>query len=230
MKNIKQEITEEGFLIRQHFYTDQFIDEIIRELDASTTLQYNKQEVAGSNLVRSIPFIKDLAHSQPLISLIKQVLGNHAYPLNAFVLDKTQENNWGLDWHQDLKIAVKQKIETPGYDNWTSECGIPHAIPPQEILEKRLSARIHLDDCFMENGAMLITPQSHKSGILSDHSAVEKMAGNRSAYCEMKKGGLMLFTPLLLHKSPYSTSTKSRRILQIDYVGTSLTNGLEWYS
>ncbi len=230
MNNIKDEITEEGFVLAQRFYSNKFIDEIIQKLNANNALKYKQQDVSESNLIKSIPFIKDLAMSQQLTSLIKQVLGNNAYPLNAFVLDKTQENNWGLDWHQDLKIAVKRKIETQGFENWTLECGIPHAIPPEEILEKRLSARIHLDDCMIENGAILIAPKSHKFGILKSKSDLEKITNAGATYCEIKRGGIMIFSPLLLHKSPYSTSNKKRRILQIDYVGTPLTNGLEWHN
>jgi ectoine hydroxylase-related dioxygenase (phytanoyl-CoA dioxygenase family) len=230
VENIKDDIVREGFFIAQQFYTCNFIDEIIEQLGRYNVLQYGKQEISQFNLVTYIPFIKNLAHSPQLISLVKQVLGDDALPTNAFVLDKTQDNNWGLDWHQDLKIAVKRKIETGGYDNWTVECGIPHAIPPKEILEKRLSVRIHLDDCFIENGTILIAPGSHKFGIVRDKAEIERIAAGETLYCEISKGGVMFITPLLLHKSPYSITSKQRRILQIDYVGTSLVNGLEWYN
>jgi ectoine hydroxylase-related dioxygenase (phytanoyl-CoA dioxygenase family) len=230
MKNIKNDIVQEGFFIAEHFYTDKFIDEIIEQLDRHNALQYGKQKTSAFNLLAYIPFIKTLARSQQLISLVKQVLGDSTFSTNAFVLDKTQDNNWELDWHQDLKIAVKKRIETEGYDNWTVECGIFHAIPPRETLEKRLSVRIHLDDCLIENGTILIAPKSHKFGILKDKVEIEKITTAETLYCEIKKGGVMLMTPLLLHKSPYSITNKKRRILQIDYVATSLLNGLEWYN
>ena len=230
MENIKDNIVQEGFFIAQHFYSYKFIDEIIEQLDRYNVLQYSKQKTSDFNLITYIPFIKNLAHSQQLISLVKQVLGDNAFPINAFVLDKTQDNNWGLDWHQDLKIPVKKKIETKGYDNWTVECGIPHTIPPKEILEKSLSVRVHLDDCFIENGTILIAPKSHKFGIFKDKAEIEKITASETLYCEIEKGGVMFITSLLLHKSPYSITSKKRRILQIDYVGTFLTNGLEWYN
>jgi ectoine hydroxylase-related dioxygenase (phytanoyl-CoA dioxygenase family) len=230
LENIKDDITQEGFFIAPHFYSDDFIDEIIEQLDRHNALQYGKQKIADFNLVTSIPFIKDLAYSPQLISLVEQVLGNDTFSTNAFVLDKTRDNNWGLDWHQDLKIAVKRKIETEGYDNWTVECGIPHTIPPKEVLAKRLSVRIHLDDCFIENGAILIAPKSHRFGILKDSEEIKKITTRETLYCEIRKGGVMFITPLLLHKSPYSITGKKRRILQIDYVGTPLINGLEWYN
>ena len=118
MENIKDDIVQEGFFIAEHFFTDKFIDEIIEQLDRYDALEYSKKENSAFNLLTYIPFIKELAHSQQLISSAKQVLGDNAFPTNAFVLDKTRDDNWGLDWHQDLKIAVKRKIETKGYDNW----------------------------------------------------------------------------------------------------------------
>lgn len=230
MENIKNDIDHEGFFIGRNFYSDQFIDELLEELKRSNALQYEKQEISDFNMITRIPFVNELAHSHQLISLVMLVLGENAFPINAFVLDKTKNNNWGLDWHQDLKIAVKTKIETAGYYNWTVESGIIHTIPPKEILEKRLSVRIHMDDCLIENGAIIIAPKSHQFGIIKNKAEVEKITNDKVLYCEIKKGGIMFFTPLLLHKSPYSMTDKKRRILQIDYVGSPLPNGLEWYS
>jgi ectoine hydroxylase-related dioxygenase (phytanoyl-CoA dioxygenase family) len=229
MENIKGDIDQEGFFIAQHFYSNDFTDEVIGQLDRYNALQYSKQKSSDFNLITYISFIKDLAHSRQLISLVRQVLGDKAFPTNAFVLDKTRENNWGLDWHQDLRIAVKTKIEIEGYNNWTVECGIHHTIPPKEILAKRLFVRIHLDDCLIENGAMLIAPKSHKFGIFKNKEEIEKIVAGETLCCEIKKDGVMFITPLLLHKSPYSITSKKRRILQIEYAATPLINGLEWY-
>lgn len=230
MDNIKDDIQQLGFSIVQHFFTNKYIEEIIEQLDRHRALQYDKQELSDFNLINFIPFIHTLAHSRQLTFLVKQVLGDNAIPINAFVLDKTQDNNWKLDWHQDLKIAVKAKIETSGYSNWTIESGIHHAVAPKEVLEKKLSVRIHLDHCFIDNGALLVAPKSHKSGILQDKAEIEKIISDETIHCEVEKGGLVLMAPLLLHKSPYSTTNKKRRVLQIDYTGIELSNGLKWHN
>jgi ectoine hydroxylase-related dioxygenase (phytanoyl-CoA dioxygenase family) len=229
MENINHHIAVNGFFIVENFYSHDCINEMIEQLERHHALQYTAQEVTDFNLLTAVPLVKNLAQSQEIISLVKPVLGESTVPVNAFVLDKTLDNNWGLDWHQDVKIAVKKKIETEGYENWTVESGIPHTIPPTAILEKRLAVRLHLDDCFIENGAMLIAPQSHRWGVVKHKPAIEKITTGHTLYCEVQKGGIMIFSPLLFHKSPYSTTHKKRRILQIDYVGTSLSNGLEWY-
>ena len=230
MDKIKDIIQQDGFSIVRHFFTDKYIDEIIEQLDRHHALEYDKQIVSDFNLLNSIPFVKSLVHSRQLISLVKQVLGDNSFPINAFVIDKTQDNNWCLDWCQDLKIAVKNKIETSGYRNWTVESGILHAVPPKEVLEKRLSVRIHLDDCFIDNGAILVAPKSHKNGIIQSKTEIEKIISGETIYLEVEKGGVMFITSLLLHKSPYSTTNKKRRVLQIDYVGIKLSNGLEGYN
>ncbi len=230
MDNIKEMIKMDGFTIIRHFFEDKYIEKIVEQLACNHALKYDSQIVSNFNLLNSITFIKDLVHSDQLTSLIKQVLGDSSFPINAFVLDKTQDNNWGLDWHQDLKIAFKNKIETAGYSDWTIESGIFHAIPPKEVLEKRLSVRIHLDDCSIDNGALLVAPKSHKYGIIQSKKEIEMIISGGTFYVEIEKGGIMIFTPLLLHKSPYSTNNKKRRVLQVDYVGMKLSNGLEWYN
>jgi len=230
MDNIKDSMQQDGFSIVQHFFSDEYMDEIIVQLDKHNALQYDRKVVSDFNLINSVPFIHNLVYSKQLTSFVEQVLGGNFFPINAFVLDKTKDSNWGLDWHQDLKIAVKNKIETVNYSNWTVESGIPHVIAPKEVLEKKLSVRIHLDHCFVDNGAILVAPKSHKNGIIQSKTEIEKIISNETIYCEVEKGGIMFITPLLLHKSPYSTTDKKRRILQIDYVGINLSNGLEWYN
>lgn len=229
LPTVKDSILQDGFSIIHPFFTLEYMDELIVQLESHNAFTFDKQvSDSCSNLIHTIPVVKNLAYSAQIITIVENVLGNISFPVYAVILDKSQDNNWGLDWHQDLKISVKHKIETTGYRNWTEESGIPHVIPPLTVLEKRMSVRIHLDNCFIENGAMLVAPKSHKVGMLSDKSEIEKVASGETCYCEIQKGGVMCFTPLLLHKSPYATTTKKRRVLQIDYAGTKLINGLEW--
>ena len=90
MDKIKDIIQQDGFPIVQHFFTDKYIDEIIEQLDRHNALEYDKQIVSDFNLLNSIPFVKSLVHSRQLISLVKQMLGDNSFPINAFVIDKTQ--------------------------------------------------------------------------------------------------------------------------------------------
>jgi len=49
MKNIKDDIAQEGFFIAEHFFTDKFIDEIIEQLDRYNALQYGKKKIYDFN-------------------------------------------------------------------------------------------------------------------------------------------------------------------------------------
>jgi hypothetical protein len=56
--------------------------------------------------------------------------------------------NWKVAWHQDLTIAVRHRIEVPGFGPWSVKDGVPHVRSPIESLEQMLTVRLHLDDWF----------------------------------------------------------------------------------
>jgi hypothetical protein len=220
-------IKDHGFSIINNFFTETQTERILTELDAYNALQSETRQVFDHNLLRAVPFINEIATSTPLLSIVRAI-GDNVFPVSALVLDKTLQSNWGLDWHQDVKIPVAGKSETPGYNHWSIEYGVHHCIPPKTFLEKMLMIRIHLDECTAENGAVLVIPQSHKHGIFSADGIAERVTSGEIICCEVARGGIMCMPPLLLHKSPYSTSEKRRRILQITYSGMELSNGLAW--
>jgi hypothetical protein len=45
-------------------------------------------------------------------------LGEKARPVRAMLFDQSANANWSLGWHQDRVIAVKQRVETIGFENW----------------------------------------------------------------------------------------------------------------
>lgn len=182
---------------------------------------YNKP-IPDSNLLHTVPMLRNLA-TGPLAELCAPLFTTPLRPLAAILLDKSTVNNWQLDWHQDLKIAVKRQIEVPGFNNWTVEAGIPHVVPPLAILEQMLALRLHLDDCDETNGALEVMPGSHRLGI--DNRADFQLP---ALSCPVSSGGIMLMSPLLQHRSSYSTSGKPRRVIHIVYSAAALPGGLEW--
>lgn len=176
-----------------------------------------------------MPAIRELCVSAPFIELIREATGLNAKPVKAFILDKTSTANWGLDWHQDLKITVKEKIEAEGYHNWTTEAGITHVVPPINILQNMTALRIHLDDCNEQNGAMWVLPGTHRQGIIDAQDVPAILQGKKIHTCNTAKGSVMLMSQLLLHKSPYSLSEMPRRVLHIEYSAEELAVGLEWW-
>jgi hypothetical protein len=47
-------------------------------------------------------------------------LGPDARPVRAILFNKSAAANWSLGWHQDRTIAVRRRIDTPAFSNWTS--------------------------------------------------------------------------------------------------------------
>ncbi len=224
---MNRDYLENGFAFFEHFYNEGFTDGLLDVLEQSGALSYDT--TFDANLYRSVPVVKELCASAPLIELVKDVTGLDAKPVKAFILDKTSTSNWGLDWHQDLKITVKEQKEAEGYYNWTTEAGITHVVPPVNVLQNMTALRIHLDDCNEKNGAMWVLPGTHRQGIIDLQDVPAMLQGTKIYTCNAVKGSVMLMSQLLLHKSPYSLSEMPRRVLHIEFSAEELAEGLEWW-
>ena len=221
------EYLENGFAFFDRFYSEGFTGSLLDALEESGALSYDT--AFDANLYRSVPAIAELCTSEPLIELVKDATGLDAKPVKAFILDKTSASNWGLDWHQDLKITVKEKVEAEGYHNWTTEAGVTHVVPPVNVLQNMTALRIHLDDCNEQNGAMWVLPGTHRQGIIDAQDVPAILHETKIYTCNAAKGSVMLMSQLLLHKSPYSLSEMPRRVLHIEYSAEALAEELEWW-
>jgi ectoine hydroxylase-related dioxygenase (phytanoyl-CoA dioxygenase family) len=97
------------------------------------------------------PVFRELCTSEPLLSILKQLLGAnirlHSSKLNV----KAPSGGAGLEWHQD----------------WAFH---PHTNA------SILAVGVMLEDCHMENGPMLVLPGSHRTGV-HDHNAEGRFVG-----------------------------------------------------
>jgi ectoine hydroxylase-related dioxygenase (phytanoyl-CoA dioxygenase family) len=182
----------------------------------------------GVRNLLDIPAFRDLAESPIVRSVVTPALGDEAFVVRGILFDKTDAANWKVPWHQDVTIAVTQRIEADNYGPWSVKAGVIHVQPPASILERMLSVRIHIDDCPSENGALRVLPQTHQSGKL-DQPCTEKFVAEKiSVTCEAKAGDALLMRPLLLHASSASAAPKHRRVIHFDYANEELPNGMEW--
>lgn len=157
---------------------------------------------------------------------LRALVGPDFFAVRALLFDKTANSNWGLRWHQDVSVALRDRHDVPGFDAWTVKAGVPHAQAPVALLERMVSLRIHLDDCGPSAGPLRVVPRSHTLGRL-DGDAV----GNDPQYehtCVAKRGDVLAFRPLVLHASASSSSPNHRRVLQIEWAQDELPGGLEW--
>jgi hypothetical protein len=225
MRHIQEALINEGFVITDLLFGPEVLENLLKELAGIGAFNYEQPQIL--NLLKACDNLKVIAYDETLLSLLKFTTGEDMFPVKAFILDKSTESNWEIPWHQDLKIAVNQKVVEPGYKNWSLESGILHVQPPVAVMEKLVTLRIHFDVCDVKN-AIHIIPGSHKLGIFTPQQIENLVAHTSSHICLAVKNSVMLMKPLLLHYSPPSSSSSPRRILQIEY-GYDLSHGLTWH-
>ncbi len=107
---------------------------------------------AARNLLQ-VPAIAELACSRKVRGLVESVLGLDAFAVRGLLFDKLPEANWGLPWHQDLSIAVRERRQAPSFGPWSVKDGVTHVQPPETIMAGMLAVRVHLDVADRSKGA-----------------------------------------------------------------------------
>lgn len=164
----------------------------------------------------------------PAYSIAAGFLGPGARAVGAKLFDKSLDRNWSLGWHQDRTIPVRERLDVPGFGQWTVKSGIAHCVPPFEILERSLTLRIHLDPVGEANAPLLVAPGSHRLGAIAEPdipSAVERL-GVRA--CLAEAGDVWAFSTPILHASDRACAPARRRVLQLLYSADALPGRLEW--
>lgn len=183
---------------------------------------------AGRRGMLAQPEVVALAREESLLALVRPHLPGPPVPVRAIFFDKTPDANWLVPWHQDVTIAVRQKVEQPGFGPWSVKDGVTHVQPPVEILEAMLTLRLHLDDADETNGALKVLPGTHRHGRL-DEADIRRWRNSCEEYlCHAPAGSALLMRPLLLHASGRSLTDRRRRIVHIEYAGVPLPLGLAW--
>ena len=181
------------------------------------------------NLLRDCADVRAVARSGKLLELLEVYLGRGAFPVRALFFDKTRAANWRVPWHQDVTIAVGERIEVPGYGPWSVKDGVVHVQPPRQVLESMIALRLHLDDCGADNGPLRVVPGSHRDGKLSAAEIVLARERREPVICEARPGDVLLLRPLLLHNSSPARQPGHRRVLHLEYAATELPGGLRWF-
>jgi hypothetical protein len=183
---------------------------------------------AGRRGLLDTPMVAKLASSAQLLDLVRPHLKSEPRPVRGIYFDKSPETNWLVAWHQDLTLAVRSRVDVPGFGPWSTKDGVPHVQAPVELLEQMLTVRLHLDDCDETNGALRVIPGSHSYGRLSAERIEQLREQNSEFVCRVSAGDALVMSPLLLHASSRSLSTRHRRVLHIEYASFSLPAELQW--
>ncbi|HET6223646.1 MAG TPA: hypothetical protein VFE11_15840, partial [Dongiaceae bacterium] len=143
-------ILEEGFAISRRVLSSETIEGLRAALHG---LDGDRGAYGRRNLLGRCPAVKAITEAPEIRGLVEPILGGRAFPVRALLFDKLPGANWGVAWHQDLTIAVKQRADVDGFSAWTVKDGVPHVQPPVGVLEGMLTLRLHLDEADEDNGA-----------------------------------------------------------------------------
>lgn len=142
--------------------------------------------------------------------------------------NKLPERNWLVAYHQDRSIPVALTADVACFTGASEKEGMTFVHGPDELLERMLALRLHLDDCTPDNGPLRVLPHTHRRGTLSSQAIADlRNAADDEELC-VEKGGIIAMRPLLLHASSKSRSAKQRRVLHFLFAPTVLPAGLEW--
>ena len=138
-----------GFAILDNVIDDQMVDLLLKLLTDVQDEDVHKQRAGKAfgirNLLNVVPFTRELADSATCRSIVEPILGGSARVVRGIYFDKHKDANWKVAWHQDLTIAVQERVEVDGYGPWSIKAGINHVQPPVSVLQNILALRIHLD-------------------------------------------------------------------------------------
>jgi hypothetical protein len=183
---------------------------------------------AGERGLLSRPEIAALAGSPRFLAAVRPHLPGEPRPVRAIYFDKSAHANWLVPWHQDLSIAVEERLEAAEFGPWSVKEGLIHVQPPQSILESMITLRLHLDLTDETNGALRVIPGSHLLGKLSATEIQSLRQTSAEHLCAAAPGDALLMRPLILHASSRSVTDRRRRVLHIEYAGCDLPHGLRW--
>lgn len=222
-----------GFAVIPDVVAPELIDSLARAIDAAgegpAVLRREGALYGMRDALRGLPEVRDLARSEVLLGLVRPVLGPGAFAVRALLFDKTPGANWGVPWHQDLTIAVRERLNTPGFGPWTVKAGIVHVRPPVDVLERMVTLRVHLDDSEEDQGPLRVLPGSHRDGRLDAEATHLRLGRERPVSCLVGRGGVVMIRPLLLHASSPAESPRRRRVVHLEYAADPLPGGLAWF-
>jgi phytanoyl-CoA hydroxylase len=147
------------------------------------------------------PYFMDFARSPKLVSILQQLLGNDGVRLHGSKINmKSPSGGSPVEWHQDWAFY-------------------PHTN------DDILAVGVMLDDCTVENGAMLMVPGSHK-GPVFDHHTDGYFSGamdpadldlSRAVPCVGRAGSMSFHHVRTVHGSAENVSDRPRTLLLYEF-------------
>lgn len=208
---------KDGFFVLPELFSGAEIDTLVQHLDPFARAHEEELKQQGINqginraneitftthLTAKDPFIMEFIKRPEFVTLATGLLGP----------------NVSLYWDQ----SVYKKPETPRDFPWHQDNGYT-PVDPQQYLTCWLA----LNDATVENGCIWALPGSHKQGLI-DHQATETgkkgyFGDEQGVPVPLQKGGVIVFSSLLLHRSGPNLSQGVRKAYIIQYTPVGAIN------
>jgi len=154
------------------------------------------------------PLLTRMIADSRLVELVVQLVGPDARMFWEQLVAKPPQARTELPWHQDDGYAP---TNPPGY----------------------LTCWIALDDADQDNGCIWVLPGSHRKGVFSHkkagryfRSGIEAFGSERAAVpAPVRKGEILLFHSLTLHRSGPNVTDRPRRAWIVQYCDSAARHG-----
>ena len=231
---IQSDLDRDGFYLLRGVFSDAECDRLLREwqaaceANATGVMRSATGAIYGArNILDLWPAAIRITDQTAIRNAVRPVLGPDFGLVRMLYFDKPPGESWALPWHKDLAIAVKNnRLPSEQFTCPTTKSGVPHVEAPTWLLDRMLTARLHLDEVTEENGPLRVIPGSHRDGKESGSlgSAVHVLCG---------RGDVLLIRPLVSHSSGHSHegTTRHRRVLHLEFsADRDLPDGYEWHT
>lgn len=202
-----------GFRIVEEVLSPEDCDQL---LETISQLGINQARAGARHLLR-VPIIKALANDPRLLKIARSELSGTAVPFRATLFHKSGKANWLVVWHQDTALPLLKRFDAPGWGHWSIKEGIPYAHAPAWALSRVVALRLHLDAVTSENGPLKVVPHSHTLGVLDDSEIAATVTRHGGVECYVRRGGVLVMRPLIIHSSSKAQTESPRRVLHIEY-------------
>lgn len=120
------------------------------------------------------------------------------------------------------------RIEHADLSGWSEKESSCYVQPPPDMLAGLVAVRLHIDDCYVEDGPLRVAPGSHRFGRIAPSTTPEIRKANGEAACLVDRGRAVINRPLLLDASSKSTGDGLRRVHHYVFDPPNLPFGLKW--
>jgi hypothetical protein len=124
VKDQLQSLNHRGFFIADHFLDAQTVQSLIYAIRSLDTDTDTDTDTEASRLRNGIPFarrnlmefnfVRELFERPAIRDLLDSITPS-LVPVRAILFDKITSANWTVPWHQDRSIAVRKRIDVPGF-------------------------------------------------------------------------------------------------------------------